>query len=394
MSLLFVVMLLTQDYTQRGFVESRTTLYPETVANDSAHAVGELQFRYEGFYKPRPDFQLSGAIDLRTDTHHQNDREFRLDWKDRNRQRPMMSLRRLSAQYHRGGFTLEAGKQFIRWGRTDIINPTDRFAPRDFLTVVDNEFLAIDAVHGTYEHQSNTIDVIWSPRLTPSRTPLFTQRWFVPPAGLPALAVSRQIPEGSQTGIRWSHSGLVEFAAAYYSGFNHLPSYEPLPTSFSVRETYSRERMAGGDISIPLRWVSIKGEAGYFTSPDGRYDDHLLYVVQLERQSGEWFFVGGYGGEAVTERGNQTGDFNPDRGMIRTILARAGYTIDASRSLAFETAIRQSGDGAWAKTEYSQSFGQHWRLTTGFSLIRGKPSDFLGQYRRNSHALIAVKYSF
>ena len=31
---------------------------------------------------------------------------------------------------------MEAGKQLIRWGKTDILNPTDRFAPRDFLTVL------------------------------------------------------------------------------------------------------------------------------------------------------------------------------------------------------------------------------------------------------------------
>jgi hypothetical protein len=114
----------------------------------------------------------------------------------------------------------------------------------------------------------------------------------------------------------------------------------------------------------------------------------------MERQAGEWFFVGGYGGEVPGERGGQVTDFNPDRGMVRTILARAGYTLDTNRSVAFETAIRDNLDAAWAKAEYSQAFGQHWRLTAGFSLIRGEPSDFLGQYRRNSHGLIAVKYSF
>jgi hypothetical protein len=394
-SLALSLMLLSQDYTQRGFVETRATVYAEKAPNDSAHVVGEAQVRYEGFYKPRADFQIAGALDLRTDTHRQTEREWRFDWKDRGRQRPALSLRRLSAQYYRGGFTLEAGKQFIRWGRTDIVNPTDRFAPRDFLTVVDNEFLGIAAVRATYERGPNTVEVVWSPRLTPSRVPLLTQRWFVPPAGgLPAFTVIRRIPEGSQTGVRWSYAGPVEFAAAYYSGFSHVPSYEPIPGQLAVREFYPEQQMVGGDIGIPLRWVSIKAEAGHFSSADPRSDEHVLYVVQLERQSGEWFFVGGYGGDAVTTRGTQSGDFNPDRGMTRTILGRAGYTIDTNRSIAFETAIRDNGDGLWAKTEYSQAFGQHWRLTAGVSLIRGEASDFLGQYRRNSHGLLAVKYSF
>jgi hypothetical protein len=393
--LLFALLLLApQDYTQRGFVESRNTLYPQAAINDSSHVVAEVQARYEGFYKFKKDFQLAGALDFRTDTHHQTDRDFDFDWKDRGRQRPLLSLRRLSAQYHRSGLTLEVGKQFVRWGRTDIVNPTDRFAPRDFLAVVDNEFLGIEAGRATYERGSNTIDAVWSPRLTPSRIPLLTQRWFIPPVGIPSFAIDRDIPRGSQSGVRWSHVGAVEFAAAYYDGFNHLPSYEPIPGRFAVREFYPRQRMVGGDIAVPLRWLSVKAEAGYFTSPDPRADEHVLYVVQLERQSGEWFFVGGYGGDTRTERGTQTGDFNPDRGLTRTILARAGYTIDANRSIAFETAVRDNLDGGWLKTEYTQAVGQHWRLTAGFSLVRGEPTDFLGQYRRNSHGLIAVKYSF
>jgi hypothetical protein len=306
----------------------------------------------------------------------------------------MLSLQRLSAQYHHGGLMVEAGKQLVRWGRTDIVNPTDRFAPRDFMTVVDNEFLGIQAVRATYERGPNTIDVIWSPRLTPSRIPLLNQRWFIPPPGAPAFGLARDVPEGSQSGVRWSYVGFVEFAAAFYSGFDNLPSFVVNPGSPVVRETYPELRMFGGDIGVPLPLVSIKGEAAYFQSPDHTSDNYVLYVVQLERQAGEWFFVGGYGGEAVTERGTQNADFNPVRGLTRTILARAGYTIDANRSVAFETAVRENFDGLWTKAEYSQAFGQHWRLTGGFTLIRGKATDFLGQYNRNSHGAVVLRYSF
>jgi hypothetical protein len=394
MPVALLLMLLLQSFTQRGFVETQGVVYPQDAINDSANVIGEVQLRYEGFYKPWSNFQIAGALDLRSDTHHQTEREFRLDWDDRGRQRPLLSLQRLSAQFHHGGFTVEAGKQLVRWGRTDIVNPTDRFAPRDFLTVVDNEFLGIAAIRATYERGADTIDVIWSPRLTPSRIPLLSQRWFIPPQGAPAFELSRDIPDGSQAGIRWSHVGFVEFAAAFYSGFDNLPSFEITPGSPVVRETYSKLRMFGGDIGIPLRLVSIKGEAAYFQSPDHNADNYVLYVIQLERQAGEWFFVGGYGGEAITERGNQSADFNPVRGLTRTILARAGYTIDANRSVAFETAVRENFDGLWSKAEYSQAFGQHWRLTAGFTLIRGKATDFLGQYNRNSHAVLAVRYSF
>src|SRR5260370_16689024 len=53
------------------------------------------------------------------------------------------------------------------------------------------------------------------------------------------------------------------------------------------------------------------------------------YVLQLERQSGEWLFVGGYAGEVVTAR-RAVLSFAPDRGTSRSIVGRASYTIDTN----------------------------------------------------------------
>jgi hypothetical protein len=104
-------------------------------------------------------------------------------------------------------------------------------------------------------------------------------------------------------------------------------------------------------------------------------------------------FVGGYAGEVVTRR-RAAMTFAPDRGLTRSLVGRASYTIDTNRSVAVEGAVRQDGDGAYAKGEYSHAHGQHWRATIGGTLIRGAPGDFLGQYRRNSHASFALRYSF
>ena len=70
--------------------------------------------------------------------------------------------------------------------------------------------------------------------------------------------------------------------------------------------------------------------------------------------------------------------FAPDRGLTRSIVGRASYTIDPNRSVAFETAIRQNGDGAYGKAEYSQARGQHWRATLTGALIGGEPTIFSG----------------
>jgi len=122
-------------------------------------------------------------------------------------------------------------------------------------------------------------------------------------------------------------------------------------------------------------------------------DDYLQYVVQLEHQAGEWRLVGGYAGEFITADRNAI-EFAPDRALARSFLGRAEYAIDANRRLAFEGAVKRNGEGMWLKFEYSHAFGQHLRATASFTLIRGVPTDFLGQYERNSHGMLALRYSF
>ena len=102
-----------QTYTQRGFLETQGTFYPQEAINDRAHAVGESLFRYEGFYNPSKSIQLAGALDFRIDTHRQVGRDFLLSWQDREARRPTGEVRRLSATYHDGPITFAIGKQSI-----------------------------------------------------------------------------------------------------------------------------------------------------------------------------------------------------------------------------------------------------------------------------------------
>jgi hypothetical protein len=390
-----------QTVTQRGFVDAAAVLFPQKATNDTTQLVGSLLAREELFFKPAPWVQFAAGFDGRANSHDEVEPSWRLDIRDRGTLRPALSARRLSATLTRGPLTVDVGKQFIRWGKADIVTPTDHFAPRDFLGVIDNEFLAVSGARASLQWRSESFDGVWVPLFTPSRTPLLNQRWTAVPAGAESVTLfdaSGPLPEGSQAGVRWGHiTGRYEFSLSYFSGFNHLPNIASTPGSspfaVGIARTYPDLRSYGFDVAVPTGWLTVKAEAAYSTSSTPDSDNYVLYVVQLERQRGEWTFVGGYAGEVVTERRAQF-TFAPDRGLTRSIVARAAYTIDANRSAAIETAIRQNGDGAYVKGEYSQARGQHWRATVTGTLIRGQADDFLGQYRRNSHVTLSVRYSF
>jgi hypothetical protein len=409
---------LAQAASQRGFFDAAGIVYPQASPTGGDRWIGEALFRQEAAWRPASWLTLAGAFDARAATDDRVDASWNIDWSDRGRQRPALSIRRASAAFVRRGLTVEAGKLFVRWGKADVLNPTDRFAPRDLLEVVDNEFLGITAVRATYEHEADTLDVVWQPRFTPSRLPLPGGRWSASlssrapvasdsaaagggTATLPAVEIPDQWPGRPQSGVRWNHVGAgFEFSLSFFDGFNHFPIFDVVPdpalAQAEVTRVYPVMRMAGGDAAWPLKWFTLKGEIGYFWTTDSRVDDYGIYVVQMERQRGDWLFVGGYAGEFVTnDRGLAASPaFAFDRALTRTFLGRASYTIDATRSLAFEGVVRRDGSGGWVKAEYSQAFGQHWRTTLRGDVLGGEDLDFFGRYRRNSNLRLAVRYSY
>ena len=218
--------------------------------------------------------------------------------------RPAASIRRLDATIARGRLTVDVGKQFIRWGKTDIVTPTDRFAPRDFLNVVDAEFLAVTGVRAVVANGANTLDAVWVPLFTPSRAPLLDQRWTAVPHDRTAVVLEdgrpRHLPEGSQAGVRWGHTTAagLEFSASYFNGFNHLPDVTIVPgstpTALAVVQTYPAigctaatwPRRRAGSPSKPKAPLDLQRF-------EWRWTDSVIYVVQLERQTGEWVIIRG-----------------------------------------------------------------------------------------------------
>ncbi len=318
-----------QGFSQRGFVEGRGLFYPQTAPHDDRQAGADLLLRYEPSFRPVPWLTVTASVDARLDTLGQVERIWHVDWLDRRRLRPVIGARRLAASLSRGTLTLDVGRQFVRWGKADILNPTDRFAPRDFMEVVASDFLAVAGARLTHERNGRTIDLVWVPFFTPSRLPLAGRRWAVQSQVTEFVATvdgPDEYPRGSQFGARWNHvMSSFEYSLSFYSGFNHLPLLETRvaqpPVRADIVRRYPQMRMYGADAAVPLKWFTVKGEAAAFTSTSAEADDYALYVIQIERQQGEWSFVGGYAGQAVITA-RRALDFAPDRGLARAFLGR------------------------------------------------------------------------
>ena len=390
---------LAQPISQRGFVDGSGWVFLEPTPHDGTQLIGDMLVREDVFVTLQPWLRVTAGAELRANSHDQVTGGF--SFLDRTARRPVAAVRTIKTTISRGPITLDAGKQFVRWGKTDIVVPTDRFAPRDVLNVVDSAFLADVGIRGTAELGPYTVEGVWVPWFTPSRIPLVDQRWVQRPAQLPPdvtlVETPPSFPRGSQVGARFGHIlGRVEYALSIYNGFNSFPDIAVTPNrsgAVEFQRVYPPIRTLGGDLSVPLPWFIIKAEAAYVTSSSNATDEYVLYVAQVERQQGEWVFVGGYAGEAVARRRSLL-TFDPDRGLSRSIVGRTSYTFDARRSLDIQAAVRQNGDGLYFKAEYSQTGGSHWRTTIATVALAGARDDFIGQYQDNSHVRFTVRYSF
>ena len=390
-----------QTLSHRTFVEVEGGFFPQASAGDDTRAIADGLLRGELSFRPSSWLQIAGGFDLRANSHDQVEERWRLDVDDRTVLRPRASLRRLTATLSRGGFSVDIGKQVIRWARADVLNPIDRFAPRDFVNVIDTEFLGVAGVRPSLQVGSETFEAVWVRRLTPSRMPLIGQRWTPLPAGAEELTIvdgGSRFPGGAQSGLRWRHTGArLETGLSYFYGYNHLPQFEISPGESSsdvlVSRTFPRLRMVAVDTAVPTSWFSLKAEGAYFRSGETTIATYGLYVAEVERQAGEWLLTAGYAGK-LGNPDRMPVSFDPERGLAGSIVGRASYTIDPQRSFVAELAVRQNGDGLYVKAEYSHALGQHWRASATGVYLSGREEDFLGQFRRNSHATIGLRFNF
>jgi hypothetical protein len=390
-----------QQFEYRGFADFGVVAHPQEAPNDPTQVIVDGQARLESSLRLRQRVVLAASLEGRLNSHDQTTRQADLTYWDRTLKQPTLAVRTLNATLAHGPFTLEMGKQFVRWGQSDIVSPTDYFSPRDYIVPLKTEVLAPTAARFTYATGNTSLEVVYAPVMTPSRAPLLDQRWIGLRASLTGLTlrdVGALYPGGGQYGLRWRRNDpRIEYSASFFQGFQHLPSFHVTPSpdgaSADIERRYPAIRGWGADAAAPLLGVAVKAEAAWLKALNKDADDYGMWVAQVERQQAQWLFIGGWVGEWVTaERGVLS--FAPTRGLAETVLARVSKTLDGNRSFFVESILRVNADGFYARGEYSHGVGAHWRVTLQALFIRGVVTDFLGQYRLNSLTDGRARYSF
>jgi hypothetical protein len=363
-------------------------------------------------------------VDFRLDTHLDVDRHRWLDLSERGLRRPAGEISEFYFDLKLGRVDLRAGKQQIRWGRADGYNPTDNLLPYDYLDTFNDERLAVPALKADAYLGKAQLEAAWAPFYTPTRLPLFGQRWFprLPTTQTVSLAPQEPPTEvelsyrdaggalpartfgNGQWGIRWNQLlPRAEFSFSYFDGFDDIAFFRPsiMPVLLapqpqflvSLNREYFRVRVAGADFASELGPFGIRGEMAYFDQTDPTNLDRLLFVVGLDRSWGDWFAIVQYMGQKVSGSAQNEPVF-PDLGLRSTMLWRVERTLSPSRSLEVKGALRLRDGDFFIQPMYSVALANKWRLKIGATIFGGPEDGYLGQFRDNSHLIVQLRYTF
>lgn len=156
---------------------------------------------------------------------------------------------------------LRVGRQKVRWGKTDGINPTDFFTPVDYtvlLPLEDDRYESIPAVRADiHVNETDSLSLVAANGFSPTRIP-----WPKPSP----LAVRDDEPSGWQVGARWLHTGeRLDWSLSAFHGRSTLPLLHAESASGPtfVRH-YARLDALGADIARNFGGFGFRAEAAWY----------------------------------------------------------------------------------------------------------------------------------
>ncbi len=190
--------------------------------------------------------------------------------------------------FHWENADLRLGRQFIFWGKTDWINPTDNITPWDYTNItaeVEDYRIAVDAAKLDLYYGDSSLELVLVPFFKPNNLGM----------SIPGATEEKpeQKPENWQEGMRFS-SGFYgfNFSLSYWRGFDLYPSVVPDMETGGLKITHTRQQVFGADFDYAFGSLVIKGEGAYFLTEDREgtnplvKNPYLYYVLALEWAGG------------------------------------------------------------------------------------------------------------
>lgn len=383
-----------QDLSLNGFI--RAYYFSSTRNLDKETDIFGTSFQPRVSLKFNPGFALYAEARLIAER----------PWDDVN-----SSLREGYGDIYLDSLDLRIGKQIVKWGRADGVNPTDNLTPWNYTLLFsdDNELRnGISAFKANYYHEKITVTAIWIPLFEPNNTPIPPQFEITKKEPSKTIGNSEYAFKIDSTG------GLFDWSLSYFDGFDLMPD---LALNSGIALRYPRIRVIGGDFASTIDKFGIRGEAAYFFTEDESGDDpqkknpYLFYVLGVDRNLREDLYLNIQFIQRIVTNYKDPLDIQDPTlrwvaiqgALINNQLDRItnAVSLKIEYKMLYETLKAElatvynltRGDYS-LRPKIAYAFTDSLSGTIGADIYEGKEDSFFGRFKDNSTIFAEFKYVF
>ncbi len=315
---------------------------------------------------------------------------------------------------------LRLGRQFIFWGKTDWINPTDNINPWDYENItaeIEDYRLPVLAARADIYVGNADLQLIWLPKFEPDRIPMVIPDTI---AGFPVQHLPAALPENkpanSEAGLRLSASAFhVDYSFSYYYGFEKKPTVRlqmiPMQGRFVHSASYARQHVFGFDFVTTFDKLAFKGEAAWFLTGDRDGKDidaenpYLKYVLGADYNFSDRFSLNAQFIQTIrlkydreyeeqTRRDRHMSLNNVPEQYVQSFSGRMQYRWNDFLSLQFVSVMNLKDSDYFVLPIVSYAYADAINLYFGATLFGGPENSPFGRSENSSRAFAELKYSF
>ncbi len=314
------------------------------------------------------------------------------------------------------------GNQFIFWGTTDWINPTDNINPWNYenisAEIEDYRIPVTAAKFDFYPSDLFSLEFVWLPIFQPNKIPIE----LPPEMGTFKVKLNNpQMPEkklsNSEFAIRLdSQLPGVDFSLSYFHGYDKNFSlfsninFGNVPRIIFTPK-YGKVNIFGGDFVTTFDKFALKGEAAYFKTEDkdGKNifieNNHLKYVLGLDYNFNE--------NASLNLQFIQYIRFNYNKPLEEQARAKYGMPVSETSDKTEESVSAMLKYNAWNYLSLqlisvmnlkgkdffllpilNYNLADAVNLYCGATIFSGKEDSPFGRNKKYSRAFVELKYSF
>ena len=256
---------------------------------------------------------------------------------------------------------------------------------------------------GSTSAEPHSIDVVWVPTFTPSRTPLIgrpvgaaaaadVRHDRVRRSGLACFRIARSTARAGMCSARVRVLAVVFRRLQSPSAVHGVSAVEPAARRAAAHVRAAADGRRGRGCPAPLVYGERRNRIALHHQ---RYADDVVRVCGPARAAVR---------RAESRRRIRGRDRHRAALDVRFCArSRAHARVSRARGLhdrrrramcRSKPPCARTSTASGSKGSIREAVGAHWRATVAGTVIGGDERDFIGQYRRNSHVLATLRYSF